>query len=247
MKSEHLPLISIVIPTLNAELFLEECLGSVMTQGVQDIEVMIVDGGSEDNTLEIAASHQKTTVFRQQSQGLAAAWNEGVRNSRGQYIAFLDSDDLFMPDALEKHLSWLKRAPHKLASIGQVQFFLHDPHIIPVGFQPHLLHFPHLAYMPGCFLAHKDIFDHLGLFETRWVILSDIVWFDQLKAQPELLTTDNQVVLKKRVHARNLSYTTASQTPVYRQELLQYMREKVMAEKGPGSWDRDNKMAIANG
>ena len=232
--NSHHPKVSIVIPTLNAERFLGECLESVKDQHLFDYEVVIVDGGSEDGTIGIAESFSTVRVVRQRSKGLAGAWNEGVENAEGAFIAFLDSDDVLQPNTIAYHLGQLAQAPEKMASIGQVEFFLDQPGNIPVGFQPHLLDAPHLAYMPGCFLGRREVFDIFGLFETRWVILSDIVWFDRLKARPDLVATGDRVVLRKRVHGGNLSYTTASETPTYKRELLQYMREKVQAGRAAG-------------
>lgn len=225
------PTVSLVVPTMDAGRFLRDCLLSIANQTFQDFEIVIVDGGSTDQTLSIAAEFQKVRVVSQQSKGLPGAWNEGVEHAVGSFVGFLDSDDILQPNALAAHLEQFANAPETMASIGMVSFFLDDPATIPIGFQPHLLNDPHVAYMPGCFLGRKEIFNRLGLFETRWVILSDIVWFDRLKSQSDLVTICNQVVLRKRVHGSNLSYTTASETPIYKRELLQYMREKVKGAK----------------
>ena len=221
------PLVSIVLPTLNAGKFLGECLQSIAGQSVQEYEVLVIDGGSEDETLLICRDFEKVRVVSQQSKGLTGAWNEGIGQAEGEYVALLDSDDIWLPDTLENHIATLVAHPEKLASIGHMSFFLDNDQQVPPGFKISLLDQTHLAYMPGCFVGKPTIFETLGLFEMHWKILSDLVWFDRLKARPDLFAVCHHEVLRKRVHMGNLSYNTAAQTDTYKKELLQYVRRKM--------------------
>ncbi|MCP3144177.1 glycosyltransferase family 2 protein [Pyxidicoccus xibeiensis] len=93
-----MPFFSIVIPTYNRARLLEQTLASVFAQEEPDYEVLVVDDGSSDDTLETLARHgERVRVFQQRNAGPGAARNLGIQEARGEYVAFLDSDDLWFP------------------------------------------------------------------------------------------------------------------------------------------------------
>lgn len=109
-------LISVVIPAYNAEKTLEKAIQSVMVQTYSNIEAIIVDDCSRDETLKIATSYAKKDnrikVFQNQANmGVALSRNRGVEEARGDWIAFLDSDDRWVPSKLEKQSDVLKKNP----------------------------------------------------------------------------------------------------------------------------------------
>lgn len=220
------PCVSIIIPALNAEKFLPSALDSIEKQIFQNYEVIVVEGGSTDQTAAILKNYPKAQLLHQQSRGLPGAWNEGILKARGQFIALLDSDDVWLPHTLSTHIAAFTENPNIDISLGHVEFFLDQPGAIPIGFKASLLEKSHLGNMPGCFLGKRTIFEKLGLFETHWKVASDLIWFSQMRKSDVLVSESKNVVLKKRVHNTNLSYTTA-QTPVYTKELLQFLGEKI--------------------
>lgn len=115
--------ISVIMPCYNASRFLRSSVNSVMEQSYSSVELIVVDDGSTDNSLtmleELAEQHdQRITVLRQKNQGPYAARNRGLRHARGQFIAFLDADDLWENDCLEKLQRALKRSGAELAYCG---------------------------------------------------------------------------------------------------------------------------------
>ena len=100
-KNIEVPLISIIIPMYNVENYISECLNSVISQNYKNLEIIIVDDGSTDNSYEIASKYCKNDsrikIFRKKNGGLSDARNFGIENSSGKYLFFLDSDD-FLPD-----------------------------------------------------------------------------------------------------------------------------------------------------
>ncbi|MDE7272483.1 MAG: glycosyltransferase [Lachnospiraceae bacterium] len=99
--------ISIIIPVYNCELYIKECLDSVLQQTLSDIEVICIDDGSTDNSLKILKSYgqadERIIVLIQSNQGAGVARNKGLEGARGEYVAFLDADDYYLDtDALEK-------------------------------------------------------------------------------------------------------------------------------------------------
>ncbi len=96
--SEYKPLLSIIVPVYNTESYLAECLDSLCNQTLRDIEIICVNDGSTDGSLEILRKYeqkdQRITVVDQKNQGVSVARNNGVAKARGKYIFFMDSDDL---------------------------------------------------------------------------------------------------------------------------------------------------------
>jgi len=115
------PRYSIVIPTYNRASSVEETLNSCFAQSLNNIEIIIVDDGSSDNTLEVLGNinDPRLVVISQQNAGPAAARNHGMRVARGEYIAFLDSDDVWYPDFLQQAETAYQSDPNQLL-YGQI-------------------------------------------------------------------------------------------------------------------------------
>ena len=107
------PLVSIIIPTYNRAEYLKRALKSVFSQTFKDFEVLVMDDGSTDNTLEIVESFKEERIKYEWAEnfgGPAAPRNRGLRFARGEYIAFLDSDDEWITDKIEKQFILLKKS-----------------------------------------------------------------------------------------------------------------------------------------
>src|SRR5829696_2208589 len=106
------PTISAIIPAYNAERFIADAVRSVLDQSIPVLECVVVDDGSSDRTAEIVdAFGARASVVRQANRGVSAARNRGVARSRGQLLAFLDADDSWHPERLERQLDALAAAP----------------------------------------------------------------------------------------------------------------------------------------
>ena len=110
------PTVSVVLPTYNREALLPRAIDSVIAQTVQDWEIVLVDDGSTDGTTSLADRYRrelgaKLVYLRQANTGCCGARNRGIDASRGRFVAFLDSDDEFMPDKLERQLALFERCP----------------------------------------------------------------------------------------------------------------------------------------
>lgn len=104
------PLISIIIPVYKVEKYIHECLDSVLEQSYKNLEIILIDDGSPDNCPKICEDYAKNDkriiVIHQKNQGLSAARNTGIKNSKGEYLAFVDSDDIVNPN----YISYLHEA-----------------------------------------------------------------------------------------------------------------------------------------
>ena len=105
MKKEN-PLISVIIPTYNREHFLKDAIESVLSQTYNNLELIIVDDGSVDNTQQLVQkfTDKRINYIRQEHKGASTARNRGIQEVKGEYIAFLDSDDIWLPKKIEKQL-----------------------------------------------------------------------------------------------------------------------------------------------
>lgn len=112
------PKISFIIPVYNAEKYLEGCLQSISNQSFVDFEILVVNDGSTDNSLEILNQYQKIEprlkIFSQENKGVSVARNVGMENAWGEYLTFVDADDVLAPDILSSLYSEIKNSFHDL-------------------------------------------------------------------------------------------------------------------------------------
>ena len=107
------PKVSVVMPVYNVEIYVAEAVTSVLSQTYENFELLIVDDGSTDASVDICnlIDDPRIRLIRQANRGLAGARNTGIREARGDYIAFLDSDDLWAPEKLARHVAYLEANP----------------------------------------------------------------------------------------------------------------------------------------
>jgi glycosyltransferase involved in cell wall biosynthesis len=111
--TEHVPIISVIVPAYNAEATIAETINSILNQTFTHLELIVVDDGSEDRTIAVVESFSDSRIrlIRQKNRGLAGAHNTGIASARRRYIAFCDADDLWLPEKLERHIEHLEANP----------------------------------------------------------------------------------------------------------------------------------------
>jgi len=130
--------VSVVIPCYNQARFLGEAIESVAAQTYGDVEAIVVDDGSTDNTCEVAGQYPGAVFVRQDNAGLAAARNTGLRYATGDYVVFLDADDRLLPSALRVGLEALLAHPECAFVFGGCRFIGPDGSALPTPAQPRL-------------------------------------------------------------------------------------------------------------
>ena len=98
------PIVSIVIPVFNGEAFIKNCITSVINQTIQELQIIVVDDGSKDNTLQILRAFEnedeRIEVIHQDNAGVSAARNAGLQSVQSEWVLFVDADDTIMPEYL---------------------------------------------------------------------------------------------------------------------------------------------------
>jgi len=125
MKNEATPLVSVVVSCYNHENYIEECLLSVLSQTYQNIELIVFDDGSIDNSVNIIDELSREHHFFFQSQeniGLTATSNKAIKQCKGKYVAFLGSDDLFFEDKIEKQVQFMETRDDIAGCGGNIVF-----------------------------------------------------------------------------------------------------------------------------
>ena len=106
-------LVSVIVPTYNVEQYISRTISSILTQTYSNFELLIIDDESPDRSVEICQQFKdpRIKIISQKNRGLAGARNTGIRNAKGEYLAFLDADDLWLPKKLENHVQHLESSP----------------------------------------------------------------------------------------------------------------------------------------
>lgn len=181
------PLFSIVIPCYNAQGTLRQTVASVQEQTLDDWELVIVDDGSSDASLELiselVAEDSRILAFSLAHAGVSAARNEGVRLTRGRYLAFLDADDLWHPEKLIRHAEHLASNPDVGVSFGRVQFISPAGAPLPqfssvpkYGLNALSLLTENHVSTSSNIVARREVFEFLGGFHQDMSFAEDQEW-----------------------------------------------------------------------
>jgi len=199
------PLVSCVIPVYNGERYLAEAIASVLAQTYRPIELIVVDDGSTDGSAEVARSYDEVRYIYQPNRGVAVARNVGVEAARGDFIAFLDQDDVWMPNKLDVQVGYLIERPNIGYVVAKQETFLAEETVKPGWLRGELLEGEQTSFNPSALVVRKSIFERVGGFYSTYRVASDSDWFFRVKDAGVPMAVLDQVLLRKRVHDGNES------------------------------------------
>lgn len=183
------PLISVIVPVFNGDRYIGAALESAFKQDYRPIEIIVVDDGSTDYTAEVAQSFEDVIYIHQSNQGVAAARNVGISVAEGEFIAFLDADDLWTQEKLTiKFRNFLEKRTKRPAWLKEEQL-VEDQ----MGGVPNLV-------------VRKSVFEEVGVFDANCRSGSDLDWVIRTKDAKIRGATLPHILLYRRIHDLNLSY-----------------------------------------
>lgn len=197
--------ISLVIPAFNASRYLREAIDSALVQTIKPRQVIVVDDGSADDTLEIARGYgEAVTVIAHSHGGISWARNRGMKEANQPLIAFLDADDRFIPHKLERQLQSLLEHPAALLSLCRVCDFW-SPEVPENSRRATNLTPQFRPGQAGTWLARRELFDLAGTFnvapDCRFIEGSEL--FTRIENTGCAVVRIDDLLLERRLHASN--------------------------------------------
>ncbi len=202
------PLISVVIPVYNGERTISEAVRSVLDQTFRDYELLVINDGSQDSTMDILAKidDPRLSVFTYSNAGLSASRNRGIKLARADYISFLDADDLWTPDKLQAQFGALQKDPEAAVCYSWTDFIDESGKRLGYGI--------HATYNGNVFLAllnfyfvgsgsnaliRKAAFDAVGQFDDSLKAMEDWDLFFRLAAKYHFVAVARPQILYRIV------------------------------------------------
>jgi len=211
-RRAKLPLVSVIIPTYNRGWIIQEAIDSVLDQDFNDYELIVVDDGSEDNTLEILEAYGKAIkVLQQGNRGVSAARNRGIEEATGRLLAFLDSDDLWLPKKLSTQVKFFENNADAL--INQTQE-IWNRNGLRVNPKKRHHKFSGMIFerslelclvSPSAVMIAKDLFDTVGVFDENLPACEDYDLWLRISCRYPVHLTDLPLVIKRGGHDDQLS------------------------------------------
>jgi glycosyltransferase involved in cell wall biosynthesis len=205
-------LISCIVPVYNGEKYLAEAIESILKQSYRPIEIIIADDGSTDRTATVAGRYGKQIRYlRQANAGTAAARNLGLSAAAGDFVAFLDADDLWHAEKLSRQMACFRARPALDYCVTHVQNFW-IPELIEEEkkFRDHRMSKALPGYVTGTLLARRDFFNAVGPFNLAINHADDTEWFLRANERGAAMELLSDVLLYRRLHYTNLSRVNAS-------------------------------------
>ena len=201
--------VTVVMAVKDGARFIDQAFDSLEASTVAPREVLVIDGGSRDETEVLVHARPWTRFVPQRSRGIAGAYNEAVEEAQGALIAFLSHDDLWAPEKLARQVEAMETRPELMFTVSRVQHFLEPESNPPPGFRTSLLEAPAPGFLMEALVARRGLFDLLGPFDESLVTSEDTDWFARAIDAGVAHAVIEAVLVRKRVHASNASLNDA--------------------------------------
>ncbi|NQT94714.1 MAG: glycosyltransferase family 2 protein [Lentisphaerae bacterium] len=220
-----LPYVSLVIPVYNGEKYLGEAIDSVLAQDYQPLELIVVDDGSVDKTAEIAGSYPQVNYLFQPNQNVSVARNTGIAAASGEFITFLDHDDLLLPDALTTRVVHLLEHPETMCVLAMHRSFLDEGVERPHWLAEIELREDRCGF--GYLMARRTFFEQVGGFNAEYDVMENMELFSRAANAGCRIDKLDDLVVRRRVHEHNIS----GDMEAGRRNLLQVARHRTATRR----------------
>ncbi|MBR2990821.1 MAG: glycosyltransferase family 2 protein [Solobacterium sp.] len=226
-----MPGVSVIIPAYNAADYIGEAVESILAQNYQDLEIIVVDDGSEDGTADTLKRFPMVRLVKIPHSGIAAARNTGISLAGGELIAFVDADDRWKKDKLELQLRYLQLHPEKAMVLTRYRNFTDLPEKSLSKEQKELLG-REVGRLMVTALIRRELFDSYGLFDPSLVYSEDTEWMIRVDLRrPDAMYKLDDFLYERRIHNRNITLTHDNislemMRPLYAKALLNLRKEE---------------------
>lgn len=205
--NREVPLVSVIVPVCNGK-YIGEALQSIQNQDYSPIEIIVVNDGSTDDTANIVSRFKGIRLISTENRGVAAARNTGLAMATGEWITFLDSDDLWVPGKTRIQVGFLLDHGDVDGVYGRFENFIEEGAAIPGFIDRKAFLNPEKGRMItlGALMVKTEAAREIGDFAPGLRTGEDLDWFIRWKEGGRTVSFDDRVVLKRRLHGSNLSY-----------------------------------------
>ena len=211
-KIEIKPQVSVIIPTYNRSWIIKEAIDSVLAQDYKEFELIVVDDGSTDHTSDVLDSSRNVIkVLSQKNKGVSAARNRGIAEASGQFIAFLDSDDLWLPQKLSAQVEFFNQTPNALICQTEEVWIRNGLRVNPkkrhkklsgMIFKPSL---ELCLVSPSAVMIQRSLFDRVGEFDETLPACEDYDLWLRISSRFPIYLIDTLLIIKRGGHDDQLS------------------------------------------
>jgi len=220
--------ISVVIPVYNGARYILEGVQSIRDQDHPDTEIILVDDGSTDESWSVISALDDARTIQQENQGPGAARNRGVQEATGEFLCFLDQDDLWITGKSALQQAKLQVEPELGYVLAHTMFSLLDGHARPNWARDKYFEQDHPGFVVGAMMVRRSTFDVVGPFRTHFKAgVDDVDWFVRSQQCGVKRAMMPETLLNRRLHDENFSQNTAQSSA----ELLRIIRSKVQAAR----------------
>lgn len=216
------PLISCIVPTFNCKLYIAEALDSILAQTYRPIEIIVVDDGSTDGTPELLERYGDKIIYvKQDNLGPAAARNLGINMAQGEFIAFLDADDIWRKEKLDRQMAVFTENPELEICMTHIQnFWIPELKHEEERLRNHRFATELPGYVCQVLLAKYAVFDRIGLFDPSLRVSEDSDWFHRAREHGVVGKMIHEVMVYRRMHHNNLSYSLYGENQHHMLEMI---------------------------
>ncbi len=211
------PLISVMMPTYNNAKYIKQALESIYAQNYSNIEIIVVDDGSTDNTKEILQQYKDIKYFYIEHKGISVARNTALENAKGEYIAFLDSDDYWLPNKLNTQMQYFKDHPDCEIVFTKYENFFEDEKLKTNKRAMHekMMEKFLKQYLPSSIIK-KELFEKYGNFDENFSGVEDTEFlYRLLKKGVSISHIIPEVFYIRRIHGQNVTLNYNQDTVKY--------------------------------
>lgn len=194
--------ISIITPCFNSAKTIRDTLNSVLAQGYENLEHIIIDGKSTDGTLDLVNEYKEKApyevkIISEKDNGIYDAMNKGIRMATGELVGIINSDDWYEPDAIEKTLRTFQHQKYEIV-YGMVRIY-QDEKIREFQFFSHEFMLQHMICHPSCFVT-RAVYDDFGLFDLKYKSSADYDWMlKRFSEGKTTFSTNYEIIANMRV------------------------------------------------